>query len=114
MPLATFVHDGDAIDYTPTSGSVAAGDVVVLGDLIGIAKQPIADGALGALAVVGVFDVRKPANGSVDFGIGEPVYWDATNQVAAATDGGGTHKLLGLAVRIALDNQDSVRVLLGR
>lgn len=41
MAQATFVHDGRAIDYTP-GGDVAAGDVVVQGELVGIAKTPIA------------------------------------------------------------------------
>ena len=56
--MARFIHDGSAIDYTPAS-DVAAGDVVVQNDLVGIAKQPIAAGTLGALAVVGVFEVPK-------------------------------------------------------
>jgi len=41
MATAVFVQEGDVIDYTPSS-AVAAGDVVVQGDLIGVAKQPIA------------------------------------------------------------------------
>ncbi|MFQ3588264.1 MAG: capsid cement protein, partial [Fimbriimonadaceae bacterium] len=41
MAQAVFVHDGECIDYTP-GAAVAAGDVVVQGDLIGVAKQPIA------------------------------------------------------------------------
>ena len=50
MATATFVHDGNAIDYTP-GAQVAAGAVVVQGELIGVAKTPIAANALGALAV---------------------------------------------------------------
>ena len=41
MPQATFVQDGCAVDYTP-GVAVAAGAVVVQGDLVGIAKRPIA------------------------------------------------------------------------
>ena len=52
---ATFVHDGASIDYTPGS-AVAAGDVIVQGELIGVARTPIAANALGSLAVDGVFD----------------------------------------------------------
>ena len=47
MPTATFVQAGDQIDYTP-GAAVAAGDVVVQGDLVGVAKQPIAANAPGA------------------------------------------------------------------
>lgn len=34
--MATFVHEGKSIDYTPTS-AVTAGDVIVLGTLVGVA-----------------------------------------------------------------------------
>ena len=40
MPQATYVHAGSSVDYTPVA-AVAAGDVVVLGDLVGVAKRPI-------------------------------------------------------------------------
>ncbi len=53
MAIATFVHDGNAIDYTP-GAAVAAGAVVVQGELIGVAKTAIAANVLGALAVSGV------------------------------------------------------------
>ena len=58
MATATFVHDGKSIDYTPGS-DVAAGDVVVQGELVGVARTPIAASALGSLAVTGVFDFPK-------------------------------------------------------
>ena len=58
MATAQFTHDGDYIDYTP-SADLVAGDVVVQGDLIGVAKGDIATGKLGALAVVGVFDLHE-------------------------------------------------------
>ena len=40
MAEATYVQYGDAIDYTP-GADVAVGQVVVLNDLIGIAKKAI-------------------------------------------------------------------------
>ena len=39
MALVAFVCEGSAIDYTPSS-AVAAGDVVVQADLIGVASSP--------------------------------------------------------------------------
>jgi len=48
MATAQFIHDGKSIDYTPTA-DVAAGDVVVQNDLLGVAKLDIAANALGAL-----------------------------------------------------------------
>jgi len=111
MALAQFVHDGRAVDYRPGS-DVTAGDVVVQGDLVGIAKLDIASGALGALAVEGVFDVAKEAGGGVTFAVGAPAYWDAANEVAVASDSEGANKLLGKAVLAAGDNDATVRVRL--
>lgn len=111
MAQAQFIHDGGYIDYTPGS-NVVAGDVVVQGELIGIAKGDIATGKLGALAVEGVFDVAKEAGGGVTFAVGALAYWDDTNDVAVATDGGGANKLLGKAVRAAADAEATVRVKL--
>ena len=57
MATAKFIHDGNSIDYTP-SADVAAGDVVVQGESVGIAKTAIAANLIGAIAVTGVFDGR--------------------------------------------------------
>jgi predicted RecA/RadA family phage recombinase len=111
MAIARFIHDGGYIDFTPGS-PVAAGDVVVQGDLVGIAKGDFPAGRLGALAVEGVYDVAKEAGGGVTFAAGALAYWDETNKVAVATDGGGTNKLLGKVVRAAADADADVRVRL--
>ena len=63
---AIYVQPGNAIDYTPTA-DVAAGDVVVLGTIIGVASYDIAANTLGALNVSGVFDMPK-ASGAVTAG----------------------------------------------
>ncbi len=47
MAQATYVQQGETIDYTPGS-DVAAGAVVVQGDFVGVAKQPIAASTPGA------------------------------------------------------------------
>jgi len=99
--MATFVHDGNTIDYTPAT-DVAAGDVVVQGELIGVAKVPIPADKLGALAVTGVFDLPKAAN----------VYWDEANQQATTTATG--NKLIGKTVAAAGDDDTTVRVRLSQ
>ena len=109
MPTAVFVGEGGAIDYTPGS-AVAAGDVVVQGDLVGVAKVPIAANALGALAVVGVFDVPKATGGGSAIAVGTTVYWDTVNKVATAT--AGALKVMGKTVKAAADADATVRVRL--
>lgn len=109
MPTATFVHDGGAIDYTPAA-DVAAGDVVVLGDLVGIAKLDIAAGKLGALHVTGVYDVPKASGAGTGIASGVSVYWDAAAKQATAS--AGSRPLLGVTVAAAADAATTVRVRL--
>jgi len=111
---ARFIHDGNSIDYTPASGGadVASGDVVVQGDLIGIAKFDIAAGVLGALAVTGVFDVAKATGASEAIGAGVKVYWDEAEAVAKTDAEAGANKYLGKTTAAAGDNDATVRVRL--
>lgn len=106
---ARFIHEGKSIDYTP-SADVTAGDVVVQGDLIGVASRSIVFGHLGALQVDGVFDFPKTAGTGEAIAVGTKVYWDATNTVATAT--ASTHKYLGKTIAAAGDNDTLVRVRL--
>ncbi len=111
MAQATFVHDGESIDHTPVA-DVAPGDVVVQGDLVGVAAREIKAKSLGALAVEGVFDFAKEAGGGVTFAVGAIAYWDNTNNVAVATNGGGANKQLGKVTVAAADDDATVRVKL--
>lgn len=106
---ATFIHDGASIDYTPVA-NVAAGAVVVQGELVGVTKMSIAAGALGALAVEGVFDFPKATGASTAIAAGANVYWDATNGVATTDADSGANKPLGKTVRAAVDADATVRV----
>ena len=109
MATATFIHDGNSIDYTP-GANVSAGDVVVQNDLVGIAKLDIVANTLGALAVTGVFDVPKATGAGSGIAAGAKVYWNATAQQATTTASG--NKYLGKTVRAAADGDATVRVRL--
>jgi len=104
--IARYVQKGESIDYRP-SAAVAAGDVVALGNLIGIARLDIAADTLGSLAVVGVFDVAKAAGA---IAAGAAVYWDAANHAATTTAAGNPY--LGKAVLAAESADELARVLL--
>ena len=106
-----FIHDGDSIDYTP-GAAVQAGDVIVQGDLIGVAKRDIAANSLGALAVRGVFDFPKATGASTAIASGASVYWNAGSGVATTTASG--NKLIGKTVRAAADADATVRVRLSQ
>ena len=113
MATATYIHTGHAIDYTPSS-TVAAGDVVVQEDLVGVAKLDIAANALGGLAVAGVFDFPKTAGVGEAIAAGAKVYWDVADQVAKIDDESGANKLIGKTVAAAGDDDTTVRVRLSQ
>jgi predicted RecA/RadA family phage recombinase len=105
--MATFIHDGNSIDYTPGS-AVTAGAVVVQGELVGVAKVDIPASTLGALAVAGVFDFPKATGAGTAITAGANCYWNAGAQQATTTATG--NKLIGKCVRAAADADATVRI----
>jgi len=110
---AKFVHDGKAIDYTPTN-AVIAGQVVELGTVPLVAPVAIPAGVLGALSCDGVFDVPKTAD---VFAAGDTVYWDndgipVTGEAGSGAADSSTGNLMGVAVADAASEASYVRVRL--
>jgi predicted RecA/RadA family phage recombinase len=103
----SYVQKGDILDYTPAS-AVAAGEVVVLGVLVGVAPRPIAANALGAVAVEGVFAL--PCATGATGAQGSAINWYATSGVADATTGIAAGKLA--KARAAADT--TVHVILNK
>lgn len=104
--MASYVQGDCLIDYTPSS-AVAAGDVVVLNDLVTVAPRPIAANSLGAVAIEGVFSMPK-ATGAI--GQGAIVYWDATAGNVTTTASG--NKRAGKAAAAAASGDASVMVII--
>jgi len=121
MAQAAFVQNGAAIDYTPDA-DVTAGDVVIQGDLVGVAKSDIAAGSLGSLAVEGVFDFPKATGAGTAITAGAKVYWDDVDQQASeegdesasGSDSLEGTALLGKSVKDATDDDATVRVRLSQ
>lgn len=108
MAQAVFIHEGTtSIDYTPTA-NVVAGEVVVQGDLVGVATRAISANTPGALAVGGVFDFAKATGAGTALAIGAIVFWNNTTKVATTTAAG--NKQIGKVVRAAADADARVRV----
>jgi predicted RecA/RadA family phage recombinase len=106
--MASYVQGDCLIDYTPSS-AVAAGDVVVLNDLVCVAPVAIAANKLGAVAIEGVFTLPK-ASGAI--GQGAIVYWDATNSNITTTS--SSNKRAGKAAAAAASGDTTVQVLLNQ
>ena len=105
--MASYVQDGDLLDHTPSS-AVAAGDVVVIGALVGVAPRAIAANAVGALAVEGVFEI--PCATGATGAQGSAISYYATSGVAHASTGTAAGKLA--KARLVADT--SVHVLLNK
>lgn len=76
--MRNFIEDGKTIDYTVTGAAIKSGEVVVIGDRIGVA---VTDGEIGetiALAVDGVYELPK---GSGALAQGTKVYVNVTEGV---------------------------------
>lgn len=82
------VREGTKINYTP-SAAVGAGDIVDLGEILGVAEEAIAASAVGALAIEGEFKLIKDGTTGPVFVIGDAVFWDSVNELAVRTGGSG-------------------------
>jgi predicted RecA/RadA family phage recombinase len=107
---AQFIHDGKAVDFTPTV-DVAVGSIVVQGELVGITKRDIKAGSLGSIAVEGVFDIPKDPALAVSLDAGTKVYVDEDGAVVA-DDLGTTY--LGKVVADAAATDSFVRIRLSQ
>ncbi len=105
--IAKYVQLGGAVDYRPID-KVSAGDVVIQGELVGVARLDILANTLGALAVGGVFDIEKEATEVIS--AGSLIYWDKTNKQATST--ATDNHYLGKSIKDAETGEFYVRVLL--
>lgn len=76
-----YQQPGEVIDYTASGSSITAGQVVRIGNILGVALVDIADGATGSVQISGVFTVPKVSAAVI--AKGESLTWDAS---AAAFD----------------------------
>lgn len=104
--MASYVANGDLLDYTAGASAVAGGEVVVIGSLVGVAPRTIAANALGALSVDGVWEM--PCASGATGAQGSEIRWYATSGVAHASTGTVAGKLA--KARLAADT--AVHVLL--
>ena len=104
---ARYIQRGESIDYTPAE-AVAAGDIVKLGNLVGVAKLDIKPGELGALALVGVYEI---ATSGTAIEAGALVFVDpATGKTCAESATGAVKFGHAVAAAAATDMLVNVRL----
>jgi predicted RecA/RadA family phage recombinase len=70
-----FVQDGNVIDHV-AAAAISSGDVVKIGQSLGVALADIANGATGPVAMRGVFTVPKVTAAVI--AAGERLVWDVS------------------------------------
>ena len=99
--------EGDSLPYTPGS-DVAGGEVIVLGNIVGIAASAILSGVKGSLQITGRAEfIAKSAD---DLTLGLKVYWDASANNVTLTASGNTN--LGLVTIVSGGGSTEVEVLM--
>ena len=109
MP-AKYVSLGRVLKYTPSSTAVARGDVVVIGNIVGVAIEDIPVGTTGGVAISGIFEGPKATGGGTAISQGAALYWNATAGVFTTSSSGTT--FAGYAAESAGTSDATVRVLL--
>lgn len=106
--MKNFIQPGNAIDVTATA-DIASGELVVVGQLAGVATTSALSGEKVAICIDGVYELPK---GSATLAAGAKVYYDDTNNVVASTATGNT--FIGYATQAAATGDSSAMVLLAR
>ncbi len=105
--MQNFVQAGAAITVT-AAAAASSGDVVKIGNLIGIAQGSAATGEELVLATYGVFELPKVAADAL--AVGDPVYWRSSDGLVTGTATGNSK--LGVAVSDAGVGSAGIRVRL--
>lgn len=101
--MGDYNGQGNTIKHTPSGADVLAGDVVVVGDKVCMAKSDIADGVEGELSTNGEFFFIKLITDV--FAQGIVMYWDVADQEITILPDSGTNKKIGY-VTVAAANGD--------
>ncbi len=106
---AIFVAEGATIDIVPEA-DVAAGSVVVVGKLVGVAKFGILAGSRGSIAVRGVFEVVKDPTTNIP--AGTILYWSQVSWHVVKN--AYAHPMIGKAIEDAPPGSLTVRLRLSQ
>lgn len=108
------VQDGNVIEYTNGTGAkILSGAVVVIGKFCGVAVTDIDNGATGAVAVEGVFDLPKKTTGDT-VAVGDALAYDSGVVKVAGSTGVtiGKDVIVGYAIQASSSASTTVRAKL--
>lgn len=105
--MKNFVQHGDRINITVSGSAIAAGDVVVIGRLVGVAVSGGAVGDTIAVALCGVFSLAK--NTGFAISQGDKLYWNTSSKYITKT---ATDVPIGTAFKAAQSGDTLAQVTL--
>ncbi|SHJ23877.1 Predicted phage recombinase, RecA/RadA family [Malonomonas rubra DSM 5091] len=106
--MKNYIQPGAVLTWANGTGSdVSSGDLVIIGQRVGVASVDIVDGESGSVAVDGVFEVSKEA--ALEVSQGDLLYCNATGGELDKTN---TNTLAGYAFEDAVGAAAEVRVKL--
>ena len=103
--MKNFIQRGENLTI-PAPANTLSGEVVIVGDIHGIASNNAAEGAPLDIVTEGVFALPKVAANS--FAVGAKVYYASATKLATSTASGNT--LIGVAVAAAAADTATVAV----
>jgi predicted RecA/RadA family phage recombinase len=103
--MKNFIQQGVNLTV-PAPANTLSGEVVVIGDLHGVASINAAEGADLVFVTEGVFELPKVAANA--FTVGAKVYYDSAAKLVTTTASGNT--LIGAAVEAAIATTATVKV----
>lgn len=107
---ARFIYKQDRINISNTGTDIIKrGDIVVTGNMVGVALTNVAPNETGVIMTEGIFDIDAVAADVI--AVGDAVYYDAEKKLATKTKGTGT-PCLGYAIQAKAAADDSVVVRL--
>lgn len=102
--MKNYIKSGQNKTFT-AAADLSSGDVVVVGEYVGIVAYDVLTGEEGEMAITGVFSVPKVA--ATAFSDGDPAYWDGSQVTNVNTD-----EYLGTVDKAALAADAQIQVLL--
>lgn len=108
------VQDGNVIEYTNGTGAkILSGAVVVIGKFCGVAVTDIENGATGAVAVEGVFDLPKKTSTDT-MAVGDALSYNSGVVKVAGSTGVtiGKDVIVGYAIQASSSASTTVRAKL--
>lgn len=107
--MKNFVQEGERLDLTAPY-AVTAGQGALIGAIFGVAITDLANGAVGAFSLEGIFTLTKATGASTGGAQGVLAYWNNTNRNVTAVASGNTK--IGVFAATCADADATCRVRL--